>query len=133
MVGIEHDDATFNFISRRCTPEIVLSRKKSFYQNSASKVANWITVDILKYFNLNFVLSIADSRNSFLLEIKIIISLLLYINLVVHNSGFPMNAVIDYTQFHSSGLVWSELSSSVEGKHCAKQVRIKLGPCCSHF
>ena len=61
MVGIEHDDATFNVISKRCTPEIVLSRKKSFYQNSASKVANWIIADILKYLNLNFMLSLANS------------------------------------------------------------------------
>ena len=35
---------------RMATPEIVLSRKKSFSPlNSASKVANWIKIDILKY------------------------------------------------------------------------------------
>ena len=34
---------SFNAISRRFTPEIVLSRKNL---NSASKVANWIIVDI---------------------------------------------------------------------------------------
>ena len=38
-----------NIISRRSTPEIVLSRKKSFPQNSASKMANSIVVDIVKY------------------------------------------------------------------------------------
>ena len=37
----------FNVISRRFTQEI-LSRKN--LQNFASKVANWIIVDILKYF-----------------------------------------------------------------------------------
>ena len=45
VVVIECDNA---IISRKCIPEIVLSRKK-FYQNSASKVANSIIVDILKY------------------------------------------------------------------------------------
>ena len=37
----------FNVISRRTTPEIVL-KKKSLFQNSVSKVANWIIVDFLK-------------------------------------------------------------------------------------
>ena len=37
---------SFNAISRRYTPEIALSRKNL---NSASEVANWIIVDILKY------------------------------------------------------------------------------------
>ena len=37
---------SFNTISRSSIPEIVLSRKNL---NSASKVANWIIVDILKY------------------------------------------------------------------------------------
>ena len=35
----------FNDLSKKSTPEIVLSRKKT---SSASKVANWIIVDILK-------------------------------------------------------------------------------------
>ena len=48
VVGIECDDAA-NAISRRPTPEIVLSRKKIFFLNSASKLPNWIIVDILKY------------------------------------------------------------------------------------
>ena len=40
----------FNVISRRSSPEIVLSRKNLFFlQISASKVANWIIVDIIKY------------------------------------------------------------------------------------
>ena len=38
---------SFNIISRRSTLEIVHS---SINLNSASKVANWIIVDILKYF-----------------------------------------------------------------------------------
>ena len=46
MEWIECHDAIFNAISRRSTPEIVLSRKNI---NSANKVANWIIVDILKY------------------------------------------------------------------------------------
>ena len=37
---------SFNAISRRYTPETVSSGKNL---NSASKVANWIIVDILKY------------------------------------------------------------------------------------
>ena len=37
-----------NALSRRSTPENVLSSKNL---NSSSKVANWIIVDILKYFN----------------------------------------------------------------------------------
>ena len=39
---------SFNALSITSTPEIVLSRKNL---NSSSKVANWIIVDILKYFN----------------------------------------------------------------------------------
>ena len=46
MVWIVCDNAVFNATSRRYTPEIVSSGKKL---NSASKVANWIIVDILKY------------------------------------------------------------------------------------
>ena len=42
--GIECDVPPFNVISRRSTSEMVLSRKK----NSASKMANWITVDNVK-------------------------------------------------------------------------------------
>ena len=38
----------FNVISRRSTPEIVLSR----FQNSASKIANCIIVDIVNYLML---------------------------------------------------------------------------------
>ena len=34
--------------NQEATPEIVLSRKNL---NSSSNVTNWITVDILKYFN----------------------------------------------------------------------------------
>ena len=37
---------SFDAISRRSTPEIVLPSKNL---NSSSKVANWIIVDILKY------------------------------------------------------------------------------------
>ena len=50
---------SFNAISRRstCSPEIVLSRKNI---NSASKVANWIIVDIFKY-HINRMLSLANS------------------------------------------------------------------------
>ena len=36
----------FNTISRRYTPDFAFSRKNI---NSASEVANWIIVDILKY------------------------------------------------------------------------------------
>ena len=39
MVGIECDEATFQ----------EGPYQKLFYQNSASKVANWIIVDILMY------------------------------------------------------------------------------------
>ena len=47
MVWIVCDDAVFfNATSRRYTPQIVSSGK---ILNSASKVANWIIVDILKY------------------------------------------------------------------------------------
>ena len=52
---------SFNANSRRYTPEIVLSRKKS------SKVVNWIIVDILMYL-INLMLSLAKS---FLLKITI--------------------------------------------------------------
>ena len=45
----------FDVISRRSTPVIVLSRKLVclFFQNSASKLANWIIVDIVKYLMLS--------------------------------------------------------------------------------
>ena len=36
-----------NIISRS-TPEIVISRKTHYIQNSVSTMANWITVDIVK-------------------------------------------------------------------------------------
>ena len=39
---------SFNAISRRSTPEIVLPNKNL---NSSSEVANWIILDIVKYFN----------------------------------------------------------------------------------
>ena len=51
----------FNAISRRHTPQIVSSGKNL---NSASKVANWIIVDILKYINL--ILSLKNSLASLL-------------------------------------------------------------------
>ena len=38
---------SFNAMTRRSTPEIVLPSKNL---NSSSKVANWIIVDFLKYF-----------------------------------------------------------------------------------
>ena len=45
---------SFNATSRRYTPEIVLPSKNL---NSSSKVANWIIVDILKYyFSISFLL-----------------------------------------------------------------------------
>ena len=44
---------SFNAISRRSTPEIVSSRKNL---NSASKVANWIIVDTLKYLYYPYVI-----------------------------------------------------------------------------
>ena len=53
---------SFNAISRRSTPEIVLLRKNL---NSASKVTNWIIVSI---FFIHLILSLA---NSFLLEMMI--------------------------------------------------------------
>ena len=46
VVWIVCNDAVFNATSRRYTPQIVSSGKNL---NSASKVANWIIVDILKY------------------------------------------------------------------------------------
>ena len=46
VVWIVCDDAVFNTTSRRYTPQIVSSGKNL---NTASKVANWIIVDILKY------------------------------------------------------------------------------------
>ena len=46
VIGIECNGAVFfNVISRRSTPEIVLSR--IFFQNSASKMAKSIIVDIV--------------------------------------------------------------------------------------
>ena len=47
VVGIEWTMLPFNVISRRSTPEIVLSRK--IVQKFVSKVANLIIVEILKY------------------------------------------------------------------------------------
>ena len=44
---------SFNAISRWSAPEIVLSSKNL---NSSSKMANWIIVDILKYFNELYVI-----------------------------------------------------------------------------
>ena len=52
VVGIEYNGA-FNVISRRSTPEIV----HFFFQNSTSKMANCIIVDIVKY----LVLLLANS------------------------------------------------------------------------
>ena len=43
--------------SFNATSEIALSRKK----NSASKVANWIIVDILEYLYINLMLSLVNS------------------------------------------------------------------------
>ena len=45
----------FNVLSRMSTPEIVLLRKKNFFQNSARKLANLIIVDtcIVKYSFIN--------------------------------------------------------------------------------
>ena len=67
MVWIVCDDAVFNAISRRYTPQIVSSGKNL---NSASKVANWIIVDILKYlyslyyhWQTHFVLEIVIARD----------------------------------------------------------------------
>ena len=48
----------FNVISKRSTPEIVLSR--IFFQNSATKMANCIIVD-----TVNYLILLADSCNSF--------------------------------------------------------------------
>ena len=45
--------AFFNVISKRSTEEIILSRKKSKF----CKVANWIIVDILKYFCKPYVIT----------------------------------------------------------------------------
>ena len=45
----------FNAISRRSTPEIVISRKKTFFQNSTSKMANCIIVDIVNFLMLYLV------------------------------------------------------------------------------
>ena len=46
VVGIECNRAAFNVILRRSTPEI------DFFQNSASKMANCIIVDIVNYLML---------------------------------------------------------------------------------
>ena len=49
VVGIECNGAAFLIIPRRSTPEIVLSR---IFQNSASKMANCIIVDVVNYLML---------------------------------------------------------------------------------
>ena len=48
----------FDVISRRCTLEIVLSIKNIFIKILASKVTNWIIVDIHKH----ILLSLANSK-----------------------------------------------------------------------
>ena len=56
MVGIEYDDAAFQHHFKKVHTRNC-SSKKSVYQNSASKVANWIIVDIF----ISLMLSLANS------------------------------------------------------------------------
>ena len=48
VAGVDATMPPFNVISES-THQKLLSQEKIFSQNSASKVANWIIVDILKY------------------------------------------------------------------------------------
>ena len=49
MVGIECDDAIFECHFKKVHTRNSSFKKKIFFINSASKVPNWIIVDILKY------------------------------------------------------------------------------------
>ena len=66
MVWIVCDDAFFVMPLQEGTHHKLLAQDKNL--NSASKVANWIVVDILKYLYLPLLISLA---NSFLLEMGI--------------------------------------------------------------
>ena len=49
VVGIECDSATFNVISKVHTRNCSF-KEKSFFSNFCFQMANWIIVDIVKYF-----------------------------------------------------------------------------------